>query len=148
MYHLPVCHFLSELLGTPPTPYPGDVIFEWTLIVAEIYHPSLKLSLYLKSVIFHMKLHVINSLDIKSRSVLTWHLDVCKSSVYMTHLMLFLPTHCFIKVEKQHQFDRVQKMHVTYSFWFSLRQSHRCFGIAGPRFLLEVALTMISKRFC
>ena len=28
MYPLPLCPFLSIMLGTP-SPYPGDVIFEW-----------------------------------------------------------------------------------------------------------------------
>lgn len=47
------------------------------------------------------------------RSVFCWHLDVCKSSIYMIHLLLFLIKSYFNWVEKvtysQSQFDKAQK---------------------------------------
>ena len=85
--------------------------------------------------------------------VFSWHLDVCKSSVYMIHSMMFLITGYLNSVEKQVLIQNInltgrKKVLVAYYSRFSWRhEASLCFSIGDPGFFLTVAPTMISNRF-
>ena len=87
------------------------------------------------------------------RGVFPWHLEACRSSVYMIYLTMFWYRVISTKWRKKLLIHNInltghKNAHVAYYSWFSWRhESLLCFGIGDPRFFLRVAPTMISNRF-